>query len=241
MTLVSTLIVDSLRESMLIELGGDGDAAQGEESLRLLSRLVASVFGNQVGENLTDWTFPPVYPAAVYAWQYIPPDTRLVLGANAGARSFNINPYPENGDRLQLVDAGANFASNNVTLIKGPAKFGGSSSNYIANANGFNSTWLYRADIADWALVSPLDPAGEFPFPEEHDDAFIGMLATRLSPRYRQQMAPESGASLVNAMSQLRARYSRTRLEPADLAVLRLTGSGNCSWPYIGERNLYGY
>lgn len=240
MTLVSTLIVDSLRESMLIGLGEEGDAAQGEEALRLLSRVVSSVFGNQVGENLTDWTFPPVYPAAVYSWQYIPPDTRLVLGLNAGARSFNINPYPENGDRIQLVDAGSGFASNNVTLIPGPATFGGSSSNYIANTNGFNQTWLYRADIADWALVSPLEAAGEFPFPQEHDDAFIGMLATRLSPRYRQQMAPESIASLTSALSQLRARYSRTRVEPADLAVLRLSGSGNRAWPYFSEGYLYG-
>lgn len=240
MSLVRTLIIDSLRESMLIGLGEEGDAAQGEEALRLLSRIVASVFGNQVGENLSDWTFPPVYPAAVYSWQYIPPDTRLVLGPNAGARSFNINPYPESGDRLQLVDAGSNFASNNVTLIKGPAKFGGASTNYIANSNGFNKTWLYRADIADWALVSPIEAAGEFPFPEEHDDAFIGMLATRLSPRYRQQMSAESVASMTSALSQLRARYSRTRLEPADLAVLRLTGSGNMAWPYIGEGYLYG-
>jgi hypothetical protein len=238
MTLTRLIVIDALRESMLVGLGEEGDAAQGEEGLRLLSRIVKSVFGNQVGENLQDWAFPPVYPTAA-SWQYIPPDTRIVMGANAGGQSFNINPYPENGDRLQLIDAGSNFATNHVTLIPGPATFNGSSSNYIANANGFNKTWLYRADIGDWALVAPLDAAGEFPFPEEHDDAFIGMLATRLSPRYRQQMAPESVASLTSALSQLRARYSRARLERADLAVLRLTGTVSRS--YLGEeRILYG-
>lgn len=237
MTLVSLIIIDGLRESNLIGLGESGDAAQGAESLRLLDRLVSGVFGNEVGENLTDWTFPPVN-AITYTWQYIPPDTRIVMGPNAGARSFNVNPYPENGDRLQLVDAGSNFATNNVTLIKGPAKFGGSPSNYIANTNGFNKTWLYRADIADWALVSPLDPAGEFPFPQAYDDAFIGLLAARLSPRYQQTLSPESQVSLDRAIRRLRADYSRTRLEPCDAAVLRLTGSGNRSWPFYEQRML---
>lgn len=234
------IVVDSLRESNLIALGSDGDAAQGEEAMRLLERLVSGVFGNEVGENLTDWTFPPVYPAITYAWQYIPPDTRIVMGLNAGARSFNINPYPENGDRLQLIDAGSGFSTNHVTLIKGPTTFNGASTNYIANTNGFNKTWLYRADIADWALVSPLDPADEFPFPQAYDDAFIGLLATRLSPRYQQALSAESQAALMRAIGRLRSGYARTRSELADLAVLRLSGSGNRSWPYYEQSNLYG-
>jgi hypothetical protein len=238
-TLVSLMVTDGLRESNLIALGEDADPAQGAEGLRLLDRLVSSVFGNEVGERLQDWTFPPVN-GAIYPWQYIPPDTRIVMGANAGGRSFNINPYPQNGDRLQLVDAGANFATNNVTLIPGPAKFGGSSSNYVANTNGFNKTWIYRADIADWALISPLEASGEFPFPQAYDDAFIGLLAARLSPRYEKAMSAESQASLQRAMTQLRAGYARTRLEPADLAVLRLRGAENC-YPYLGEGHLYGY
>lgn len=240
MTLVSQMLTDGLRESNLIALGADADPAQGAEAFRLLGRLVDSVFGNEVGERLTDWTLPAVCGAAP-GWMYIPPDTRLVIGANAGARSFNINPYPENGDRLQLVDAGSGFAANNVTLIPGPAKFNGSSSNYVANTDGFNKTWIYRADIADWALVSPLDLAGEFPFPTAYDDAFIGLLAGRLSPRYEIALSDESRASLNRALTQLRAAYSRTRREPADLAVLRMPGNYNYYGPYRGEGYLYGY
>lgn len=238
MSLVRYIIIDGLRESNLIGLGEEGDAAQGAESLRLLDRLVASVFGNEVGENFQDWVFPPVN-GWVQPFNYIPPDTRLVMGANAGARSFMVNPYPENGDRVQLVDAGSGFSSNHVTMIPGPATFAGSSGNFTASTNGFNRTWIYRADISDWTQVSPLDPAGEFPFPQAFDDAFIGLLAARLSPRYQQAMSAESKASLDRSVRQLRAAYSRTRLEPSDLAVLRLRN--NWRGPYYGEGQLYGY
>lgn len=239
MTLVRYIIIDGLRESNLIGLGEEGDAAQGAESLRLLGRLVSSVFGNEVGENLQDWVFPPVY-GFYPVWQYIPPDTRIVMGQNAGARSFNVNPYPQNGDRLQLIDAGNDFATNNVTLIPGPATFAGSSGNFVANTNRFNRTWIYRSEIADWVQISPLNPAGEFPFPQEYDDAFIGLLAGRLSPRYEKALSDESRVSLQRSLTQLRAAYTRVRKEPADLATLRLSGNRYWYGPNY-EGNLYGY
>lgn len=237
MTLTSYIVIDALREGNLIGLGEQGDGAQAEEGLRLLGRLVDGVFGNEVGEKLQDWTFPPVN-GVTYPPEYIPPDTRIVMGLNAGARSFNINPYPQNGDRLQLIDAGSGFAANNVTLIKGPAKFGGASTNFTANTDGFTRTWLYRADLADWVQVSPIAAASEFPFPAAYDDAFIGLLAARLSPRYQQALSDESRASLDRAIRRLRADYSRTRLEPADLAVLRLSGSRNGYGPFYEQRML---
>jgi hypothetical protein len=237
MTLVSQLVTDGLRESNLIALGEAGDPAQSEEALRLLGRIVDGVFGNEVGERLQDWTFPPVN-GITYAFDYIPPDTRIVMGLNAGARTFNINPYPQNGDRLQLIDAGSNFATSNVTLIPGPAKFAGSTSNFVASTGGLNRTWIYRADTANWAQVSPLAAPDEFPFPEAYDDAFIGLLAARLSPRYQQALSDESRASLDRAIRRLRADYSRTRLEPADLAVLRLSGSRNGYGPFYEQRML---
>lgn len=231
MTLVSLIITDSLRESNLIALGSDADPAQGAEAFRLLNRVVASVFGNEVGENLTDWPIPGAYGVVTTPWaQWLPPDLRLILGPTAGEQTFTLNPYPQNGDRLQLIDAGSGFAANPVTLVPGAAKFEGSNSNFVADEDGFNRTWLYRDDLADWVQILPLDAAGEFPFPEAFDDAFIGMLATRLNPRYERELSAESRISLQRSMSQLRAFYSRTRNTSADLATLRLTGSGYGVW-----------
>lgn len=226
MTIASVIVTDALRESNLIGLGEQGDAAQGEEGLRLLSRLVVSVLGNEVGEKLSDWVFPQTYPFVAMS-DWVPPNTRIVMGAGAGSRSFSLDPRPQNGQRLQLIDAGSGFVSNPVTLVLAAAMLGGSTSDFVANTNGFDRTWMYRADLADWVQVSPIAAEDEFPFPERHDDAFIGMLAARLNPRYQQALSDESKASLTRSISQLRADYAMTIRTPADLAVLNLSGSGN--------------
>lgn len=227
MTLTSFIIIDALREGNLIALGETGDAAQGAEGLRLLNRLVASVFGNEVGEGLQDWAIPGAEGVVTVPWaDWVPSDVRFVLGEGAGEQTFNLNPYPQNGDRLQLIDSGSGFAANPVTFVPQAAKFEGSSGDFVADEDDFNRTWLYRADLADWVRILPLDPAEDFPFPEAYDDAFIGLLAARLSPRYQQSMSAESQASLARSLSQLRAGYARTKRTPTDLAVLRMTGSG---------------
>lgn len=242
MTLTSQIVVDALRESNLIGLGESGDAAQGEEGLRLLSRIVLSVFGNEVGERLADWQIPGPESTVEFPWgDYIYPDMRLIVAAG-GARTLKLNPEPQDGDRFQLVDAGSDFSANPITLERAAALFEGEAANYVANTNGFNATWLYRADLGDWKRVSPLAADDEFPFPEQHDDAFIGLLAARLNPRYQQSLSSESQASLQRSLTQLRAAYSRTRRTDADLGVLRMTGSGygNGGGPYTLAKFLNG-
>lgn len=242
MTLTSQIVIDSLRESNLIGLGESGDAAQGAEGLRLLSRIVLSVFGNEVGERLQDWQIPGFEGTTEFPWgNYIYPDMRLVI-ASGGSRTLKLNPEPMDGDRFQLVDAGSDFSANPITLERAAALFEGDAADYIANEDGFNATWIYRADLGDWKRVSPLEADEEFPFPEAHDDAFIGLLATRLNPRYQQSLSAESKASLVRSLSQLRAAYSRTRRTSTDLAVLRMSGSGygNGGGPITTQRFLLG-
>ena len=231
MSLTRDIVQDAMRESNLIALGAEPDAAQGQEAMRLLNRIVAGIFGNEVGENLNDWVIPGPYGLVTTPWlQWLPPDIRLILGEGAGAQTFKLNPYPANGDRIQLIDSGSGFAANPVTLQVQAAQFEGSSSDYVADPNGFNQTWIYRDDTSNWARVLPVDPAGEFPFPEAYDDAFVQMLALRLSPRYQQQFSDESRIALQRNMNQLKAFYSRTRVTPSDLATIRLTQAGYGGW-----------
>lgn len=235
MTITQEIISDGYRESMLTALGVQPDAAQTEEGFRLLSRIVASVYGNEVGEGLVDW---PVGNETAYGgwtpsqWCWLQGDTRVII-ATGQSYELNLPPNPQDGDRLQLIDAGSNFAQNPITLIRQAALFNGSTGNYVADTEGFNKVWMYRSDVADWRQVLPLVITDEFPFPERHDDAFVGMLATRLNPRYQQTLSAESRASLKRAMTQLSSAYSRIKPTPADLATLRLTGT----WPY----GYYGY
>lgn len=230
MTLTQVVISDAYRESMLTPLGGQPDAAQTDEGLRLLQRVVSSVFGNEVGENLQIW---PVGDNYIYSgwtpeqWCYLQGDIAVVVADHREHR-LNLPPFPQDGDRLQLIDSGSGFAAHPVTLVRQAALFEGSTADYVADTDGFNQVWIYRADIADWRRITPLVVEEEFPFPEKHDDAFIGLLAARLNPRYRQSMSQESGAMFDRARTQLQAAYRRVKVTPADLATQRLTGS----WPY---------
>lgn len=230
MTLVSTLISDSYRESMLTALGQQPDGAQSDEGLRLLNRVVSSVFGNEVGENLVTW---PVGDNYIYSgwtpeqWCYLQSDIAVVV-ADHKEHSLRLPPFPQDGDRLQLIDSGSGFASHPVTLVRQAALFEGSTADYVADTDGFNQIWIYRADVADWRRILPLAAEDPFPFPEKHDDAFIGLLAARLNPRYQQGLSAESRAMFDRALTQLQAAYRRVKVTPADLAVQRLTGS----WPY---------
>jgi hypothetical protein len=246
MTLVSQIVIDMLRESNLVPLGESGDAAQGQEALRILNRLVQSVFGNEVGERLNDWLIPgPLGVVETMPWDnYLWADLRLII-ASGGAQTFQMDPNPQNGDRLQLVDAGSDFSANPITLQRGTALFEGGTADYVADTEGFNTTWIYNAAAANWAKVSPLLANDEFPFPEAYDDAFIGLGAVRLSPRYEKAMSSESQASLQRSLSQLRAAYAQTRRTSADLAVLRLSGAGYSSGygggPITTQRFLNGW
>lgn len=229
MTVTSTLITDAFRESNLVGLGETPEAAAGEEAARLLNRIVASVFGNEVGEGLADWPIGSTAPYSGWGpeqWDYLEGDIRIIV-TDGATHSLNLPPYPQDGDRLQLIDAGSDFATYPVTLVRQASKFNGAATDYVADTDGFNTTWFYRADLADWKQVLPLVTTDEFPFPERHDDAFIGMLATRLNPRYQQSLTEESRASLTRSISQLRSAYKRTQRVNSDLAVLRLTGSGS--------------
>lgn len=230
MTLTQVIISDSYRESMLTPLGGQPDAAQTAEGLRLLQRVVSSVFGNEVGENLVTW---PIGSNYIYSgwtpeqWCYLQSDISIVV-ADGQDHRLKLPPFPQDGDRLQLIDSGSGFAAHPVTLVRQAALFEGSTDDYVADTDGFNQIWIYRADLADWKRVTPLVEEDQFPFPEKHDDAFIGLLAMRLNPRYQQTLSQESRVALDRARGQLQSAYRRVKVTPADLAVQRLTGS----WPY---------
>jgi hypothetical protein len=231
MTLVSQIVYDAARESDLIALGQTQEAVAAVEGLRLLNRVVASTLGNEVGENLTDWVLSDEIPYVDYVWwayEWLPGNIRIIT-ANQTAQTRRLTPYPQNGQRIQIVDTAGDLSTYPVTLQPGAFKFNGSASDYVANTDGLNATWMFRADLGDWVRVLPLESADEFPFPEAYDDAFVTMLATRLNPRYNQALSEESRAAMRRAIGQLKAAYSNTQNVPVDPALLRLS------------QNMYGY
>ena len=219
---VQQIVTDALRESNLIPVGEAPGSDQSAEALRLLNRIVAGVYGNDVGERLDTWlvgTIPSMPLWTSLQWQYLQGDYRVYVNANS-AQSLYMPAAPQDGDRIGLLDVNGNFATYNVTLIPNGKKVEGSISNFVANTNSFNRVWMYSAEDGDWKKISELVLTDTFPFPTAVEDAFVTMLALRLNPRYGRSLSPETNAAMVRAMSLLKARYRRKNNMPVPAGLL---------------------
>lgn len=130
MTTCLTLITDAMREINLIPVGATPTANEQVEGLRRLNTLVASVFGEELGEFLADWPVPlpqrtaPIaanYPQLPYPmgldgnplgvpfatslstqFAFYPPcNSRLIYGGVTGTVYFP--EAPNDGARMSVV------------------------------------------------------------------------------------------------------------------------------------------
>lgn len=248
MTLTSTIINDAFRQSNLIALGTILPDVQTQEALRYLNRLVKSVFGNEVGEQL--WNIPigrnNISRPAGYPWYnnvpdnnwFVPKNARLMLNVTSSVDIY-LDPAPDDGTRFAAMDMSNDLASNPVTIIGNGRLIDGTISE-VLNVNGFNAEWLYRDDIGTWMkyaplIIDPIVPTDDtFPFPEEFDDFFISMLAMRLNPEFGAAMDPQSQAILTRAAKQLKARYTQVIQTPTETALWRLPN-------VAADRQQWGY
>lgn len=231
MTLVSDIISQSLRESNLIAVGADATPAEAAEALTRLSSIVLSVLGSEIGYVLEDWNVTnattilrPSGFVANTASFVIPAQARLIANLSV-ATALNLDPQPQDGQRVSVVDAANNFATRNFTLNGNGRLIDGATSAVLAT-NLSRKQWVYRADQANWISVEPLSADDQMPFPEEFDDYFIIMLAARMNPRYGKPLTQESALRLEQQRNQLFYRYNQSRVRQAAPAVNRQAGFG---------------
>lgn len=231
-TAITSIISDALRETNLIPLGVSPTTDQQNEAFSKLVTIVASVLGNEAGESLTPMplgqdniTSPIGYPW----WSnelpgniFLQTNTRIMCNLT-GAGTVNFNPRPHDGARMGIVDVSNNFATNPLT-IHGNGRMIEGQQSMVYNTNGETREWLYREDLGNWVVVSPITLMGTMPWPTEFDDMFIIMLAMRLNPRYGQVMHPASVETLKNVMSKFSARYKQSdSQQPSEDGLLYLT------------------
>lgn len=249
MTLTSQIITDAFRQSNLLSIVESPTAAQSEEALRYLNRIVKSVFGNEAGEQLVavpvgsnNISRPSGYPwpdVPDDVW-FVPKNVRLVLNLEA-AQEFFLHPNPDDGSRFAVLDTSNNLSVNNVT-IHGNGRNIESSPTLSLTTDGANAEWFYRADIGNWQKYAPLADNDTFPFPEEFDDYFITLLAVRLNPAYGIVLDPQSQMILQRSRTQLRARYNQIIPTSPELALLRLPSNywdNNYNMSWRDPRNEY--
>ena len=215
MSTVRTLIVQALEEIGVARNDRTFRARDGDVALERLNTIVAGIFGQGVGENLKD--------QAITSAETVLANTRAVVSTHSAAFTITLPEEPDNGARFQLVDSAAGFAARPVTVNPNGRLIEGATASIAASTNGYNRTWFYRADLADWKRISALVLTDEFPFPLEYDDAFAIQLALRLAPRFGKSISQESVAASQRALSGLRAKFRQRVVTRADTAVLNLS------------------
>ena len=230
MTLVSQIITDAYREGNIVPLVSTPNTNQVAEALRRLNVILLSTVGNEAGDGLTEINVEGDYTDENLLVQWIPDNARLMLN-NTSAKEYNLDPYPQEGQRFAIVDVGSNLATYNV-VVNGNGRRIEDAATVTLNTDDIYRQWLYRSDIGNWVRISILEDDDEMPFGVEFDDYFITSLALRLNPRYGQQMSPETQAAYNRAKSQLRSRYRTHKQMVSDLSPF--------NW-YANENEHTGY
>lgn len=240
MTTVSSIISDAFRLTNLTAVGKDPTTDQQTEALRHINRIVKSVFGLEVGENLAEfpvgnsgYSRPAGYPGFQNTpdgnW-IIPKNIRIMLN-NTQPLTLYLHPAPDDGTRVAVLDVKGSLATNPVTINGNGRNIDGATST-ILNTNSLSVSYMYRADLGGWVKYASLALVDTFPFPEEFDDFFIIMLAMRINPAYGKMIDSQSQMFLNRARNQMRSRYDQYIPVYADTGVLRMTNMASGMSPH---------
>lgn len=226
MTIVSEIITDAYRENNTIPIGQSPSYEEQIEGLRIFNRFLWSVLGNELGDGFLTITVgrngivQPGYDGVYNGW-YPLGSTRFIFN-NEKAESINLNPKPQDGERIAVRDASGNLATYPVT-INGNGRTIGGQSQVVLNTTGLTAQYFYRDDIGDWQLVSSLQLDSTFPFPPEFEDFFIIGTSLRISPKNGSTLDPQSLEAYRRAKKQFTARYSPKLEQATEEALLRTT------------------
>lgn len=234
MTSVSDIIFSAYRDANGVSIHATLSAAEQLQGLQRLRSIIASVYGNEAGENLKDWPLgnygraSPDYPIDENAdWLRRPwINTRMIATAQE-ARTVYLPGLPQDGARIALIDPYARLAAYPVTIDGNGRTIEGAAS-LVVNTNSFNGVWFFRADMGDWVRITGIEDSSEMPFPEEFDDYFIIALAMRLNPTFGRSLDPQSATRFKQQMNQLQARYVQS--QPLEI-------NDDISWPFMSTQS----
>lgn len=229
MTTALEIITDAYRESNITGIGVVPNSAQQDEGLRRLNAVISGALGFEIGEQLQDWQVGTVGLAdgdclSEQVWTRPIANVRLLLRA-ATPQTIFLPANPSDGARVSVVDVLGGLSGYPVTLDANGRSIEDAPT-ITLNEDALKRVWFYRADLGQWARISTLLIGSDMPFPAEHDDVFITLLAMRLNPRYGRALTAETNSWMERSLRALRARYKQKVIVGADPAVLSLTRTG---------------
>lgn len=234
MTLISSLIQDAFREGNILPLGRVPNANQLAEALRLYQQNIRSIYGDDAGEDLSDWPLgsfnvdePGIVDPRTADMVQRPTINSRLIATNAAASRVYLTPYPQDGSRMGIADPFARLATVPVTLDANGRTIEGSPT-VVLNVNGTYQEWFYRADKCGWVKLTALLATDENPFPDDFDLFFICGLAMRLNPRFGREMDPQSAMVFKSNRRQFIARYLQSQPLEVDDSI---------SWPFMSTQS----
>lgn len=226
MTTIAQIITDAYQANNLIALSAIPTAAEQATALRTVNRMFKSLFGNEIGDKLSDGVLSVggiTYPDYAYSYPIntfnIRANTRI-LNSSTAAVTVNMPTNPEGGSRVSFVDLTGTLATYPVT-VNPSSRLIQSAATLILNTNSMAVDWFYRDDLASWQKVSSLALTDSFPLPEEFEELFVSMLVLRLDPAKNVTFDEQIGYIMKQMIRKLRARYRQTTEQPAEIGLLR--------------------
>lgn len=225
MTQVLEIITQGYRESNLIAISGAMTPLQQAEGLARLQALVASTYGYDVGEALTDLSVGyknqeapdyqnSPYATSTYRWQRPEVNTRLVLNQDSAQRIF-LPRDPRKGSRIAVVDVFSALAAFPITLDGNGYLIDGLATKLL-NINATNKTWMFDDATSGWREITEVTlVTDEMPFGRAFEDYFITKLASRLNSRYGRSLTQETMMRLQEQQEQMMATFRQSRSKPA--------------------------
>lgn len=199
MTTLSTLIEDALRMIGALPEAQPVTAYQSEVGLRFINDLIDAMPSRGVGSTLAQARVTGAYTISQ-------PSILHVIATSA--LTIKLPTDPHDGFRVRIVDVGANFATNNVTIDRNGWLIDGSAADVTLSTNSQTKVYQFRSDLGDWRdITSPLAISAESPYPGEFDGAMSALLGVRLLAVFPRDVDPGVYALAEDGLTRLRARY----------------------------------
>ena len=196
MTLCSEIVRRAMVEFKSLASTENAQAAEALDGMAYLNSFINGLLGNGIGHDLTDLIFEES--------DEVDANSRVLIAATA-SMAVTLPETPKNGDRVQIIDLSGNFATYPVTLARNGRRLESAAANLTLNTNSLDRTWIYRADIASWERVSPLELTDDLPFPD--DEAFVYELAFRFCSPFGEALTPQALSARDTSLKRLLARY----------------------------------
>jgi hypothetical protein len=217
MTVLQSIVTQGYRELNLLAIGKSPSTFQNDEGLLLLQNIIEVTVTGDSGEVMKDWLLGNFdrqdrdrinLPAYYFA---NPAINRRLVAVHDQAMTVYLPPHPSDGSLIGIVDPFMRLAALPVTL-DGNGRTIENTQTVVADTNGLNRTWFYRADLGNWQRLTDLALTDEMPFPKKYDFYFSIGLAMRLSGRTGRRVSEITAAAYAKLRQQFVAQYVQSEV-----------------------------